>query len=98
MKKLLLGSALAALSAMPAMPEAMTRAFGKSSKVQGKHLRVFARLKDNPVMPSRAARRNAARQDHSLHAWKKPHNHLMNRNGSVIVPFPFHDIQKPQRG
>ena len=75
---------------IPAMPE-----FFKHPKNAGGYpLKVFARLKGVPVMPPRAARRNAARADHALNAWKKPHNHLMNRNGSVIVPFPFHDLKR----
>lgn len=61
----------------------------------GRWLRVKGATPPGFALASRADRRNAARADHSLGAWKLPKYHLISRQtGAVVVPFPFIDTSK----
>lgn len=80
------------------LPPALAKLFEtpkhiKPPKQIGTPMKVFARLNQNPPITSRAERRNLARKNHDLGAWKKPRNHLMTRSGSVVVPYPFHELE-----
>tara|TARA_Y100000310_G_scaffold262956_1_gene272819 strand:+ start:595 stop:876 length:282 start_codon:yes stop_codon:yes gene_type:complete len=41
-----------------------------------------------PLRP-RGVRRNEARRNHDLLAWRLPNNHLQLLTGQIIVPYPF---------
>lgn len=80
------------------LPPALAKLFEppkhiKPRKQVGHPMRVFARLKGNPPITPRSERRNLARANHDLGAWKKPRNHLMTRSGNVVVPYPFHELK-----